>query len=362
MSRLSFLFFVLALTVLAYASTWRASFVYEDARTIFGNGEVQQHEPWHLLQLRSLSEGSFLLNHMIDGNNPRGYHAVNVAVHCVNGVLVFVLAWAFLEPLGAAVAMTLFLLAPVQTEAVAYISGRTELLSAFGILLACVLAVSPPRAWHLIAIPGVLLAGLLAKETAAVGFLLVPLVCLQQWPTLLKDLRLYGWLPAMAIFGAIVIGLAGLILWPLRHLDPGTVGSERGVLGFLAIQSTAFWRYLPMVVSSYGQTIDHDFDLIPHALGYAALLGIGGLYALAWKARGTLVGFGLAWTMIAVAPRFMIRIPEFLNEHQLYVPMIGIAFGLGAFMQWAIEQWHPVRDWFVAASGHDWFCDDHEAA
>jgi hypothetical protein len=48
------------------------------------------------------------------------------------------------------------------------------------------------------------------------------------------------------------------------------------------------------------------------------------LKALAW---------GTVWVLIALAPRFVMRIPEVLNEHQMYLPMVGISFTLGALLR-----------------------------
>src|ERR1035437_7737707 len=129
MSKLTILFGILALTVISYSQTWRAGFVYEDMRTVFGAPQVQQTQPWVAHQLRSLSVLSFRLNHWLDGNNPRGYHAANVSVHLVNIVLVYLIASELLESdFAVLVACALFALSPIQVESVAYVSGRTELL------------------------------------------------------------------------------------------------------------------------------------------------------------------------------------------------------------------------------------------
>lgn len=337
----------LALTVVAYASTWRAGFVYEDIRTVIGNGIAQQTEPWHLHELRSLSSLSFRLNHAIDGNNPRGYHALNVALHLVNGVLVYGIAAAISEPLGAVLAAAIFLLSPLQIESVAYVTGRTELLAALMVLLALWLSVQPPKLWHLLGIPACLLLGLLTKETAAVGFLLVPLSYALQYPGILTQLREEGDLPSVLAILALVGGAAAWLLWPLRHLGFGTTGSERGLVPYIAIQAAAFWRYVPMVFVSYGQTIDHDYDLIPHALAYVALFALVGLAVYTvrqWRRGAAAEAFALSMVLIAVLPRLVFRIPEYLNEHQMYLPMVGMSLFLGDWLSDALTVWHFIGD------------------
>src|SRR5579872_4924469 len=76
-----------------------------------------------------------------------GYHFVNVILHFLNGILVFlavrkVLSWAavetWLSEVLAIFAGGLFLLHPLQTESVSYVASRSETLSVFFVLAALV--------------------------------------------------------------------------------------------------------------------------------------------------------------------------------------------------------------------------------
>lgn len=63
------------------------------------------------------------------GVNPVGYHLTNTALHGANGYLVHRLGRALGAPGGAAVmAGAAFVLFPLNVEAVAWISGRTDVL------------------------------------------------------------------------------------------------------------------------------------------------------------------------------------------------------------------------------------------
>ena len=79
---------------------------------------------------------TFLGNYSFGGTRPFFYHLTNNFIHLANALLIFVLLLAFLRNrLTAFLAALLFLIHPLQTEAVTYISGRGDPLSTFFILV-----------------------------------------------------------------------------------------------------------------------------------------------------------------------------------------------------------------------------------
>src|SRR5215813_1025747 len=73
------------------------------------------------LHLRQLTFFSFYLNHVVGGLNPFSYHAVNVFLHIANAVLFFYLLRRFVDRWLAGSAAVIFLVHPIQTEAVLYV-------------------------------------------------------------------------------------------------------------------------------------------------------------------------------------------------------------------------------------------------
>ena len=70
---------------------------------------------------------SFAVNYAIGSIKPLGYHLVNNGLHVANGILIFlILLGVFKRRLPAFLAALLFLIHPLQTEAVTYISGRGD--------------------------------------------------------------------------------------------------------------------------------------------------------------------------------------------------------------------------------------------
>jgi len=86
---------------------------------------------------RPLTVSTFAIEHRLWGAAPAGYHAMNVAVHAGNTLLVLRVASTLVPSLTAAViAAAVFAVHPVHTEAVAEIVGRADLLSTLFFMLA----------------------------------------------------------------------------------------------------------------------------------------------------------------------------------------------------------------------------------
>lgn len=86
---------------------------------------------------------TFAINYVISGIKPFGYHLLSNLIHIANGILIFLLFKRF--NLGISKDSTLvvafltalvFIIHPLQTEAVTYISGRGDVLVTFFMLLA----------------------------------------------------------------------------------------------------------------------------------------------------------------------------------------------------------------------------------
>ena len=132
--------FVIALGAYGLFS-FGAPFVFDDLQTIQRNGSVRFGEfQWGLLAVRPVLYLTFTLNYILFGQEVWSYHVVNFLMHVANGLLIFFLAARIFAGVGldtqrsrqyATLAAAFFLVHPLQTESVTYVSSRSELLSTF---------------------------------------------------------------------------------------------------------------------------------------------------------------------------------------------------------------------------------------
>ena len=344
---------LLALTVWAYVPALTGPFVYEDYGSVpWASGETGRiHWPgWQWLTPgRRVTMWTLQTNYDLGGERTLGYHLGNLAIHLLNGGLLWLIARRLLATDGAAlVALAVFWLHPIQVEAVAYISGRTDLLLTTGALLGLWAIVTPVRlGWRLLALAGSVGLALGAKEQGIVILALLP------WSAWLLAEVVVPW-AVVAVAGWLLLLAAIPLVWRITH-DPYVTLSAYGVLGYAAHQAAAAWRLLALVVWPVGFTVDHDFDLVGPALAALALGALGALALAAWRVRrpAPLVTWAVGWALLAIGPRFILRMPELLNEHQFLTVMVAVALA-GGWLAGALA--HVLRgvSWSVARSSSSW--------
>lgn len=127
---------------------------------------------------------TFAFNYVMHGMAPFGYHLLSNGFHIANAILVFLLLlYVFKKRLPAFLAALIYVIHPLNTEAVAYISGRGDPMSVFFMLLALWLFVKAEEIkkwtagrWALMGSSVVsVVLGILSRETAVLfpGLLLV---------------------------------------------------------------------------------------------------------------------------------------------------------------------------------------------
>ena len=151
MVRLAVPMIAAALACAAYANALDNPFVYDDHDTVTGNRSLVDLSNLRFILVytpfRPLVNASYALDRWLWSYRPFGYHLTNVVLHAAVVVLLYAWIRRFLSDAGADgdsrlpafAAAALFAVHPLQSEAVAYMSGRSEVLCAvwfIGALLA----------------------------------------------------------------------------------------------------------------------------------------------------------------------------------------------------------------------------------
>ena len=253
-----FLALVLAVvTFVAYQPTWHAGFIWDDDTHVTENANLRSlhglyriwFEPLADQQYYPLQLTSFWIEYHLWGLRPFGYHAVNILLHVLNALLL----WMVLQELnvpGAWLAAAIFVVHPVQVESVAWVSELKNLLSTtfyLGALLAFFRfrplsgegqAGSPSWSSYWLAI-ALFLCALLSKTVACT--LPAVLVLLLWWKRGRVERRDVGVLSPMFLLG-ITFGL--MTAWLEKH-HVGASGPEwsLSLLQRCLLAGRALWFY-----------------------------------------------------------------------------------------------------------------------
>jgi Tfp pilus assembly protein PilF len=134
---------------LTYASSLTNLFVWDDIHFFYQNLFTQNLT--HIKEIftsnttagagvssnyyRPLTTLTFAVDHYFWGWNPIGLHLTNTIFHIINCVLLFLLLLLLrFNKLGSFLVSLIFLIHPIQTEAVTYLSSRGDILYAFFLL------------------------------------------------------------------------------------------------------------------------------------------------------------------------------------------------------------------------------------
>ncbi len=339
---------LLLVAVGAYANAFAGVFLFDDRAAILDDARLGSAGAFvaHAGQMiRPFTKLTFLVDRQLYGDRPAGYHLLNLLLHLASGVLAYNVVCR-LGGSGSTAFWTagLFLLHPVATEAVTYISGRPTglmtcaYLAAFLLFLQATDVEQRGSRWTLTAVSAVacLSLSLLSKETAIVFPALLALhetVVRRRAgrdghsgrPHRSRTVALH-----LALGGTVVAFLAGAAL-NARYSFLFRYGI--GLRGFgenLITQVTAVAYSLSLFVWPARLNFDHDIAvpgswLVPGATASLILLAAMLGSAVAARRRLPLFAFGILWFFIHLLPTNSL-FPRYdvLSERNLYLPSLGL--------------------------------------
>ncbi len=341
---------LVAAGVLVYANSLPGVFLFDDQLHIVDNQAIRQMWPMNRLArsfpTRPLLPVTLAMNYAWGGLDATGYHVLNILVHLAAGLAFYGLLHRTLRlpSLGgrfadsakgiAFAAAILWLVHPLQTQAVTYIVQRCEAMMALFFLLtlygylrgATTTAPGVRNLWYAGSFTAYCL-GLASKEVMVT---VLPVLWLYDRIFLATSwrevLRCRGWLHAAYVLPLTVASTV---------LIPGMLAGPKATAGF-GIQSVSAWEYArsqPGVILHYlrltiwpqGQCLDYGWPAETRWLTGILLpsLLVVGLFCASVIAclSGRRAGFlGLAFFLILAPTSSIVPLQDLCFEHRMYLP------------------------------------------
>lgn len=385
--------FLIALVgIAAYANTFTAPFQFDDDAYIVNNPIIRSFHYFvapgdvavltertptavppalrYAFMTRSAGYFSFAVNYHLHGLNVVGYHIVNLAIHVLSAILVYLFVMAALrtehfkgraagrgafpdEFIAGAVAL-LFVSHPIQTQAVTYLSQRfASLASCFSLLalfLYSLAVQSPPglrrRSAYSVSLLAVVAAMLTKEFTFTLPFL-IAFYDMMFLPGSMKERikRLAPFAATLVIIPALVFLQQGSVnaldstMRTITAADASNIPRSH----YLLTQFRVLVLYLRLLLLPVGQNVDHDVPVFTSLFDPPVLFSFLLLTALfagaVWLALATrrnrehpelrFASFGMLWFFITLSVESsLIPLGELVAEYRLYLPSVGISMAV----------------------------------
>jgi len=337
---------LIACTLLTWRNSFKGVFILDDQSDILRNPAITKLWPpsgilgWPPPSQRPVTMLTLAVNHAVGGFSVWGYHAVNLGIHLLAGLLLFGLVRRTLLNvpsfkskypgwIAGAVAMV-WLVHPLQTESVTYIIQRSESLVGLFHLLVLYSAMRTLEArhrhwWAAVAVLACLV-GVGVKESMAVAPLAVVLydrgfvyssirLALQARWRLYLGLA-FSWLVLAVLLRSGPQYYAGL--GQARYTVAEYVRTQPGVI--LHYLTLAFWPH-PLLLD-YGWPIAKTIgEVMPGMIVVGSLLAF---MAVMFRKYPRAVAVGL-WGFLALAPSSgFLPLRDMAFEHRMYLPLAAL--------------------------------------
>ena len=352
------IFLIISIGIIIYSNSLGNDFVWDDHFLVVNNDFIKNAHfiPSHFISRNALASEDFgqiyrplvMLSYTADyffwKLNPMGYHFANVISHIINAIAVFYLVLLLTKNRFVGLLSALiFLTHPVGTEAVAWISGRKDVLFLFFFLTALIAYIRYARRKQLIFYASSLiffLFALFSKEMAAsLPFILI----------------LYDWLygrdekvrlkPARVVPYFLILG----IYVAMRFLALGKFAEGAYYTGYFYTTFLTMLKgiahYVKLLFYPVGLCAEYfTFPIATSVRDHTVLLSMAlilGLMALGFilAKRSKHVTFAIFWFFITLGPVMnIIPINVLIAERFLYLPSIGFAMAIAVLFKFLFEK------------------------
>lgn len=407
------LLIIVVAVLIGYSNSFHVPFVFDDHANIVDNPIIKDLDNftsggkgYQSTPRRFIGYLTFALNYHFGGLDVTGYHIVNLAIHCLNAVLVYLLAALILKTPNVRMAIPeaegkkgiallsalLFALHPVQTQAVTYIVQRLASLATLFYLLSVVMYIKarlltqiPVEGGHrkdtnrsvlvIVYYLSSLFSAILAMSTKEISFTLPLVIALYEIvfvnnsPIRQRALFL---IPILMTLIIIPISIMGADI-PVQNIlaDIGERTRVQTTLprwDYLLTEMRVITTYIRLLFLPINQNIDYDYQIYHSFFEPAVFLSfiflvtlMGSAVYIICRSRNQfsisrITAFGVLWFFITMSVESgFIPIVDVIFEHRVYLPSIGACIAIST-SAWLVHKkieskWPPVRNIYGPAIG-----------
>ena len=342
-------FLIVLCSFLGYCTSLFNGFVYDDHMVLTGNRFIKNiHNVPRLFTndyflvskertFRPFSPLILFLQYSVFGDNPAGYHAVNIVVHTLNGILLFLL----LLNLGyrdktSLLASLVFCAHPAVSETVFCVSYMEDLWGMLFYLASFLFFIKyrKQKPVFLILIQVCLFLSLLCKEMGITAYVLIPLMEIVFYGkfSLSKKRFLFFYIPS--VITAVFYFLLRFHIFYLPEKEASYPGGS--FLVTLANIPRIFLHYLRLCLMPVKLTADYNIKIYPDIFSIPVICSYflaGVLVYLFFRLSKKNKFWALFFIINFLPVSNIIPFGATFAERYLYFPIIGFAVLVPVFIQ-----------------------------
>ncbi|MGG8494815.1 tetratricopeptide repeat protein [Tenacibaculum sp. TC6] len=339
-------------TILVYGNVINGVFLYDDIILIKNNPFIKslQNIPLFFVENPTNYGGIIRSNfyrpnqHIINSilyfffeYNTKPYHIFSIFLHLLNSILIYKILKGGLKftPDAALLSTLLFIVHPINSEAISYVSGVSDPLALFFILLGTYIDFKKRNL--LFFLPVIFILGLTSKEIAVVFPLIMLLIEIVLFKVELKTKK-------CLIIHFINFLILGVYLWAkftifnftsfLGLSDDVNVGLIKRIINFIGTLP----EYLKTLIYPIDLYIEKPMNLYDSWDKFNVILGVlliilitVTLFKAILKSNNRII-IACSWLAITLFPYTgIIRLNANFLEHWFYIPFFGILILLSTF-------------------------------
>lgn len=334
-------FIMLMCGFLVYSNSLKGEFIWDDNILIRNNTDIRSWSNLNKVIFGNLGGEKLYYKHssyrpvqtityMIDFSigklDPFVYHLTSIICHLLVGGLLYIFVFKlFGNNYLSFLTSLLFVLHPVHTEAVTYISGRADPLSVVFMLASLIFYLrvqEKERIADYILLGMMYVLGILSRENA----LMVPVFVLIYHFTMRKKFAWRPFLVYAVIAGIYIFMRTNKIIGEMELAEPVKTTILERIPGFFV----AYTSYLKMLIAPFHLHMEYlrpMFSMSDPRAVIGGILFLGSLSAVFYFYRkSALITFGLLWFLAGLFPvaNVFVVVNAYMAEHWLYVPSMGL--------------------------------------